>query len=649
MEDNKGKTILFLCRCGPNMAESLDFESLGEWGSKSEDVFRVVTHDLLCSPQGKQAFKQAITDNRADSIVVAGCSPKMHEKTFQALAGECGYNVSQVQMANIREQCAWVTKDKNEAELKAKALISASIRRAQKAEGLEKRSMEVLTDILIIGGGLAGIEAAITAADAGRKVYLVDRDISLGGSVIKYEEVAPNMECGPCVIAPRLSMVKDHPNIEVLTNSEVKDVLGFFGNFKARINTRARFVEESCIGCEMCYEACPVELDSPFHLGLGKWKAIHCLFQGSVPAAAVIDKERCRHFTDGDCSACVELCAFESINFEQQDQEREIEVGAVVLATGFKPHDITSIERLGHGKLEDVYSLSEFERLVSSNGPTGGELKCADGRDPARVAVVHCAGSLCRDGLGYCSGVCCAAAVKVGEMLHKKLPDTEVTNIHNDLVMNGPLDGKFLEKSKSLGVRFVRCGRLDTVRVSRQGRELIVSAEGLEPIKAELVILANGMEPAGGTAELAEMLHLELGEGGFFKAGHDLLHATQASLDGVYLAGCAAGPCNLATSVTRGRAAVADALSKLMPGREIELEMMTSSISDEICAGCKLCMTVCPYKAIIYDEEKKVCQVIEAICRGCGTCTASCPSGASKAKHFTDEQIFAEIGGLLNG
>lgn len=644
-----GKTAVLFCRCGTNIANFVDMDALVAWAQQQPEVEVVDIHNLFCSPDGKKRFKEVLADKELDGIVVAACTPKMHEKTFQGLAEELGYNLAAVQMANIREQCAWVTTDKDIATAKARVLINAALERTRHVEALERRSMGVNTDLVVIGGGVAGIETALMAAHAGRKVTIVERDISLGGNVIKTEEVAPNMECAPCLLAPRLAAVRDHPNITVVSNAEVTEVLGFYGNFTVRIHQRARAVKDNCIGCEACFEVCPVEVESSFHLGLGKRKAIHTLFPGSVPAAAVIDKSACRHFTDGSCDACVAACPFGSIDFEQQDQDMEVAAGAVVVATGYRPGSVSRFPELGHGAVENVYTLPEFERIASSNGPLGGEIERAGGREVKSVAVVHCAGSLRDDGIPYCSGICCTGAVKVGELIRKQVPDVTVYNIHNDLVFTDPHQRHFYREQLAAGTVFLTCDDLTSVRVSKGEGGVTVAAAGIEPLEVDMVVLATGLAPAEGTRELASMLNVDLDPSGFFKADHDLLHQTGASLDGIYVAGCAGSPCDVASAVTRGQAAAGDIMSKLVEGREIELEIMTSVIDEQKCAGCKLCVSVCPYKAISYDTEKKVCVINEVICRGCGTCTANCATGASTARHYTDDQIYAEIGGVLNG
>ncbi|NCC52678.1 MAG: CoB--CoM heterodisulfide reductase iron-sulfur subunit A family protein, partial [Spartobacteria bacterium] len=478
MCDESYKGILFLCKCGANIANFVDVDAIAAWANERDDIQAVQIHDLFCSPAGKAAFKQAVADNKPDSIIMAACSPKMHEKTFQGLAEECGVNMASVQMANIREQCGWVTADKEEATAKAMALINAAIKRSALREDLEKRSMDVLTDVLVIGGGMAGIEAALMAAKAGRKVYIVEKEISLGGQVIKTEEVAPNMECAPCLLAPRLSAISEEPNITVISNAEILDILGFYGNFNVRVLKKARYVEESCIGCEACFDECPVSVKSDFMLGMGTHKAVYTLFPGSVPAAAVIDKDACLHFVDGSCNACVAACPFESINFEQQDEVIELAVGAVVVATGFDTGDMSAFKELGHGVLDNVYTTSEFERIASSNGPYGSAIQLKNGAPPASIAVIHCAGSLREDGIPYCSGICCMNATKVGALAHHQLSDVKVYNIHKDLVYTSPAAQAFLKKEQQAGTQYIPCDDLTSVSVSDADGALKVTGPG---------------------------------------------------------------------------------------------------------------------------------------------------------------------------
>ena len=390
-------------------------------------------------------------------------------------------------------------------------------------------------------------------------------------------------------------------------------------------------------------------MTSAFHLGLGQHKAVYTAFPGSVPAAAAIDRDACLHFTDGSCDACVGACPFNSIDFAERDEDLEIRAGAVIVATGHDTVDPSGIGRLGFGTIDDVYVMPQFERIASSNGPYGGEIRLRDGRKPESLAVVHCVGSLCEDGLPYCSGVCCMLAAKAGELFRKKVPGATVTSIHDRLVFDGPAAGAFLRRQVEEGTRFVRVADLSSVSVERTPQGIRVSAQGMAPVTVDMVVLATGLIAHSTSTALAGLCNTEVDEFGFLKPDHGVLHATGTTIDGIYAAGCASSPCDSATAVSRAHAAAGHALSRLVPGRRIELEVLTSAIDAERCAGCRMCIAVCPYKAIAYDPEKAVSAVTEAICRGCGTCVATCPGGAASAKHFTDTQIYAELGGVLHG
>lgn len=643
------KLGVFICRCGTNIAGAVDLDAVTAELSQRPDVGFVSSHDLMCSPEGRQFVEDEICAHHPDHVLVAACSPKMHEQTFREITGRAGLNMGMVHIVNLREQCAWVTPDREQATVKALALIRGALARIHHHEDLELRELVCRSEIVILGGGIAGIEAALMAANAGREVVLIEREVSLGGEVIKTEEVAPNMECAPCLLAPRLSALRDHPNIEVVTGAEVMDVLGFFGNFRVRVRSKPRFVTGDCIGCEACFETCPVSVPSDFHLGLGTRKAIYTLFPGSVPAAAVIDPDACLHFQGEDCDACVEACPFGAIDFQDMPEEREFDAGAVIVAVGQGTVAPTGIERLGYGRIENVYTLAEFERLASSNGPCGGQLLLKNGQPPATVAVVHCVGSLSADGAPYCSGICCLSAGKVGQLARSKVPGVKVYNLHNGLVFTGPEGEAFFRRQREAGTDFLHVPELASVKVARGTEGIRVSASGISDLEVDMVVLITGILPAPGLARLAEQLNIDRDEHGFLKPDHPVLHGTGTTLDGIYAVGGCVHPCDSGAAVTMAQAAVGDALSKLAPGKKIPLEPMTASIEQSLCAGCRMCVAVCPYKAISYDPEKQICAVNEALCRGCGTCAATCPSGACSAKNYTDPQIYAEIGGVVHG
>ena len=644
------KTTLFLCRCGTNVADFVDLEALEAWAKTNAGVDHVYTHDFLCAPAGKEFIETTLKEQGSKRAVMAACSPKLHLKTFEDCATRVGLNPAQMSMANIREQCAWVTPDKAQATLKARSLIQAALNRSVLQVDLPSQHVECKTDMVVIGGGIAGIEAALQAAEAGRKVTIFEKEISLGGEMIKVEDLAPMSECAPCLLAPRLSAIRENPNITVVSGATVTDVLGFFGQFTVIARKKARFVTDACIGCEACFEPCPVDMQSEFHLGMGTHKAIYTLFPGSVPSAAAIDQEHCLHFQGNECQACIENCPFSAIDFAQKEEIVEVQCGAVIVAIGAEVYTPKDLPRMGLNGKSNVFTYAEFERLTCSNGPTQAKLQMRNGTVPQSIAVLHCAGSLCSDGLSYCSGVCCVNAIMAGEIIRKQIPEAVVYNIHDRIVFPGAEAEHFLQHQIQAGTRMIACKNLEQVKIAEQANGKInVTIPGQEPLCVDMVVLSTGFHLGDKAKQFASILNVELDPHGFFKSDHPILNSTGSVLDGIALAGSCLQPSHAVQSVTMAQAAVGRALSRLVPGRTIELETMISNINPDICAGCKMCISSCPYKAIRFDQEKKSSTINEAICRGCGTCAATCPSNAITARHFTNEQLLAEVKGVLHG
>jgi len=557
------KIGVYVCECGTNIADNVDIDRVIEAVSPLHDVELVEKYRLLCSEDGKEFLKQSIQEHELTHLVVAACSPKQHELTFMNICAAAGLNPYLFQMVNIREQCAWVTADKKEATEKAITQIKAAIARVRYHVPLEKKEMDVCPDVLVVGGGIAGIKASQLLASPDRKVYLVEKTSSLGGKVKGFKKLFTDMESGSVLIEQELNSLQGNKNVEVLTDSEVEQILGFLGNFEAKIMRKT------------------------------------------------------------------------------ESEERNLSVGAVVLATGFDLLDPTGLYQYGYGKLDDVYTSLEFEEMNISGGATGGKVLLKNGKPPESVAIIHCVG---REEKGYCSRVCCLYSFKFARMLKSQFPDVKVSHFYSDMCIPGKSYQKFYEETKELGVEFVRAGKTE---VAQNGKGIVVKYEaeaGKEgEHAADMVILVPAMEPSSDTNKFAQMLGIPLDDEGFLVREHQLLAPVGSSIGGVFVVGCAQGPQNISESIVQSEAAAGKILSSLVPGRKLELEVKTSEISETFCSGCKICISICPYSAITFDEARGIALVNEALCHGCGACAAACPSGAASMKGFTSTQIYQEV------
>ncbi|HEX78131.1 MAG TPA: FAD-dependent oxidoreductase [Dehalococcoidia bacterium] len=853
---------VYICHCGTNIAGTVDVGKVVEFARGLDSVAVARDYRYMCSDPGQNLIKEDIRELGLNRVVVASCSPRMHEATFRRACQEAGLNQYLFGMANIREHCSWVHGDGDMTTEKAKALVSAAVRRAYYQEPLETKEVPVNPNVLVVGGGIAGIQAALEIADSEHQVYLVEREPSIGGHMAQFDKTFPTLDCAACILTPKMTTVGQHPYIKLMSYSEVADVSGYVGNFRVKIKRKARYVhEDRCTGCGECVKACPVEVRSEFEEGLSKRKAIYIPFPQAVPNKYVVDKRGyppcrvacpagvnaqgyialisqgkfkealevvrramplaavcgrvCTHPCEVDCERgrvdeplsiralkrfaadywlrvgrekappiertkedkvaiigsgpaglacaydlvkkgypvtvfealplaggllrygipeyrlpgkvldneidyikeeiikvkevpkegvqrkaraavpmldpgkragsfaevelglneeaaieeakrclncaacsecleCVKLCEAGAIDHEMQDEFVEVEVGNIIVATGFQQFDPSVIHQYGYGRYDNVITGLQFERMSNASGPTGGKVVLADGREPRSVAILHCVGSRDQNYHKYCSRVCCMYSLKYSHLLREKVPQADIYQLYIDLRCFGKGYEEFYNRLQEEGVNFVRGRAAEVTDLAEtpdeKGRLIVICEDTLigrqRRIPVDMVILSAALEPCPDADQVARTFSLSRSADGFFLEKHPKLDPVATMTDGVFVAGCCQGPKDIPDTVAQASAAAARALATISKGR-VEIEAATAVIDEKLCAGCKICNGLCPYNAISFDAERGVSSINEAMCKGCGACVAACPSGAIIGKHFTTEQIMTEIEGVL--
>jgi len=648
---------VYVCHCGSNIAGTVDVEEVARWAG--ENIAGVVVardYRFMCSSLGQAMIEDDIKKEKLTRVVVAACSPHLHEKTFRRACQNAGLNPYLFEMTNLREHVAWVCTDKAAATEKAKALVAASIERVKYQEPLEPMHVKVNPATLVVGGGIAGLQATLELADAGYHVYLVEREPSIGGHMAQFDKTFPTLDCSACILTPKMSEVGQHENVTLLTYSELEEVSGSVGNFTVKIRKKARYVDDAaCTGCGICTEKCPRKVvDHDFEAGLGYRKAIYSPFPQAVPRIPVIDVDSCIWFQRGKCRACEKLCPTNAIDFEQEDKLIEVEVGNIIIATGWKLFDCKKIPQYGYGRLANVYTNMEFERLCNAAGPTSGKIVMRDGKtEPKSVAIVHCVGSRDANHNANCSAVCCMAALKFGHLVMEKT-DAEVYSFYIDMRANQKGYEEFYQRLLEEGMHFVR-GKVaevtDAARLPSEQNKLIVQVEDTllgkqRRIPVDMVVLMGAIEPQADAKELGLKCGISCSMAGWYTERHPKLDPVATMTDGVFVAGTCQGAKDIPASVAQGAAAAARVQGMISKG-EVMIEPIVASINEAACSGCKICNNLCPYNAIEFDEEKGVSRVITALCKGCGTCVAACPAQAITGAHFNNRQIFAQIEGAL--
>jgi heterodisulfide reductase subunit A len=647
------KIGVYFCKCGTNIAEKMNSEKVETDVRALPGVAYCKSCEYLCSEEGKTFLVQDLKDEKPDRVVISACSPRDYELTFRECMANAGINPYLMQMVNVREQVAWVTADPERATQKTVHYIRAAARRVALQGPLEEKEIEICPGVLVVGAGPAGLKAAMALAEAGRKVTLVEKTPVVGGLPVRFEELFPNLECGPCMLEPVEAEIFQSKNIEILTLSQVAEVVGYCGNFTVKVRQAPRFVDMGkCIGCNECVSPCPASTPNEFNCGLDQRKAIAFALKGGLPNIPFIDMNACVRANGEDCTLCRAACPVEgAVNFSDQEKILERNVGAIILAVGASLYDCTVFPNLAYGKGGDVYTSLEFERLLSASGPTGGKLLTRAGQPPRSVAIVHCVGSLDEQHMPYCSGVCCQYAFKFNQLVHHKLPQAKVFHLYRELVTPGKEEcGLWARALANPHAQFIRYRNLTEIKVQAEQntyRVCYTGAQTQSEIEADLVVLCPAIIPSSGSKPLAAMLETHLDKFGFFDELHGRADAGQSKIKGIFLAGACQSPKDIQGAMNQAMGAAGYVLSQLATGKKLKIEPITAQVRVEACSACQICRGVCPYKAVGFDLEHQASVVNPLLCHGCGTCVAACPSGAMEGHHFTTAQISAEIEGVL--
>lgn len=654
---NKERVGVYVCHCGTNIAGTVAVEEVTVWAEEQPNVEVARDYKFMCSSLGQELIEQDIQDKGLTRIVVAACSPHMHERTFRNTCKRAGLNPYLFEMANIRELDAWSTNDPESATQKAKSMIRGAIERVIYHAPLEPLPVSINPSTLIIGGGISGISAALELANAGYHVYLVEREPSIGGHMAQIDKTFPTLDCSACILTPRMFDAGNHPNVTLMTYSEVQQVDGYLGSFRVRVRKKARHInEELCTGCGDCEQKCPSRvIDEVFEAGLGYRKAVYRPFPYAVPKYPVIDQESCIFFQRGKCKACQLVCPTNAIDFDQKDEDVTIEVGNIIIATGYDLFDARRISQYGYGRLANVFSSLEFERMVNAAGPTGGRIVLRDGvTEPQTVGIIHCVGSRDKNYNEYCSRVCCMYSLKFSHLVHERLPKSEVYNFYIDIRASGKRYEEFYHRVLEEGTNVIR-GRVaevtDAARMPDEEGKLIIQVEDTligkqRRIPVDMVILSSGIEARHDSKELAQMIGISCDFKGFFTERHTKLDPILTMSEGIYIAGACQGPMAIPESVAQGASAAARVISLISQGT-VMMEPVRANINSSKCSGCRICNNLCPYNAIVFHDDTSVSEVITALCQGCGACVSACPSVAISGAHFTMEQVMSQIEGIL--
>jgi len=641
---NKNSKIgVFLCHCGDNIADKVNIEKLKKDLSKNKELI-VKDHLFLCSESGQNLILNTLENENIDRLVIASCSPKHHWNIFKSCIQQ-KLNPFMWEMANIREHCSWVHSDKEKATKKAMALVNGAIAKVKHHKPIEKKEISINRDVLVIGAGIAGMHTALELANKDFHVYLVEKSPAIGGNMTKLGRTFPTDDCSMCTESPIMNEVSSHPNIEMITLSEVVDFSGRPGEYIATIKTNPRYVDPNkCTGCGLCTEKCPVSISSDYELGLKNTKAIHIPFDSCVPEIAFIEPDACLKLTKNKCGLCEKVCPADAINYDDKTQTKKVKIGAVVVATGFKQMNLSNTEY--NFEHPDVINGLQLERMITPAGPTKGKILCpSNGKEPETVTFIQCAGSRDQRHNEYCSNICCMYSAKNAKITRAKIPDADINMCYIDIRAPGRRYEEYYRLLRKNNIKMIM-GKPSEIMEDANGKlhfdVFDKSTNKLLQINSDLIVLATALEPSDGTKKMTELLNLPYGLDNFISPLHVKIAPVDTTVEGIYVAGTAEAPKSIQDCITDA-SSVASRIATLLKSDTSVIDLTTAEINLDKCTECGKCIEACNYSAITKNYE-----IVDMACRGCGKCVSICPEGAIQIRQLTNDQLRSQIDGILS-